>query len=877
MRRSRLSVALSAIVVGFALVLVAAQSWGMEEVTLNLARTGQTVCTDTGGAVVPCAGTGQDGATQSGVAWPVPRFRDNGDLTVTDLLTGLTWTKNAESPGNNQYLCSATNITVNWQQALDHVTCLNSHKYLGFEDWRLPNINEIESLVNSDVADSTPWLNSQGFVNVWGQYWSSTTAAGPGIDEGLYAQGVNFLTGETGITAKTATSYLPAIWPVRGTSHGSAPLAKTGQTKSYAKYDDGHYQAGIAWPPGRFQVQGECVTDRLTGLVWPQNADRMNGLQSWTQALDYASTLNLCGHDDWRLPNRKELLSLVSRGQADPAAWLMSQGFANVRYQPTPVLTGPYFPYWSSTSYVYNPVAAFGVRMDMGYIGAFMKAAQFGQNGYVWPVRSGASGGIGLPTDTPRPTPTLPPTPTPTATPTPIPKPTVASVAPAQGKAGVAGFLQVEGGNFEPGAVARLGYSQMLSTTYGSPTELIAALPALAPDVYDLTVINPDGYSGILGQAYTAQGPAQDDLYSHNYELTSGRQHAFVGEMTVMFFVVHRLGGDKALKNVRVDFYLGDPRHGGQKLGQAFIADLKPNQFQGCSIFWTPSSPGVFEIYAVIDPANEVAEGKEDNNLYQSWVDVQQKMPADTVAPVVHNVATGLSRYTTNVPVTIDASDSAPSSGLAWSYFLTWEFMPMINDWLVMEESGWQPYSYYGGVSIFDWPGPRILEVYVADNAQNVSDPSGLALFNYIPPDDFLLTGESRWYLYPVRAGEKLKVDMTLSWPDADLYVWDEQGNRVAYSVQDGATAEHVNFTASRDGLYWLEIYAYGDYPSFFVSAAVLSAADAAEDADVQPSAVGHTSRTTPGITLSEAPLAPSRSYRLPPIEAHVYVPLLRR
>ena len=59
----------------------------------------------------------------------------------------------------------------------------------------------------------------------------------------------------------------------------------------------------------------------------------------------------------------------------------------------------------------------------------------------------------------------------------------------------------------------------------------------------------------------------------------------------------------------------------------------------------------------MIDPANEVAEGTEDNNLYQSWVDVQQKMPADTVAPVVHSVATGLSRYTTNVPVTIDASD----------------------------------------------------------------------------------------------------------------------------------------------------------------------------------------------------------------------------
>jgi hypothetical protein len=63
--------------------------------TVALPETGQTTCYDTEGDVIPCAGTGQDGDIQAGVAWPDPRFRDNGDGTVTDNLTGLMWLKDA--------------------------------------------------------------------------------------------------------------------------------------------------------------------------------------------------------------------------------------------------------------------------------------------------------------------------------------------------------------------------------------------------------------------------------------------------------------------------------------------------------------------------------------------------------------------------------------------------------------------------------------------------------------------------------------------------------------------------------------------------------------------------------------------------------------
>jgi hypothetical protein len=63
--------------------------------SVQLPKTGETLCYDQTGAVLPCAGTGQDGETQTGAAWPVPRFTDNLNGTVTDNLSGLIWLKDA--------------------------------------------------------------------------------------------------------------------------------------------------------------------------------------------------------------------------------------------------------------------------------------------------------------------------------------------------------------------------------------------------------------------------------------------------------------------------------------------------------------------------------------------------------------------------------------------------------------------------------------------------------------------------------------------------------------------------------------------------------------------------------------------------------------
>jgi formylglycine-generating enzyme required for sulfatase activity len=104
--------------------------------TVTLPQTGQTKCYDTTGNQISCSGTGQDGEVRAGAAWPSPRFHDNGNGTVTDNLTGLMWTQNANLPGS----------TVTWYQAVDFCNNLSQG---GYTDWRLPNVNELEILVNA--------------------------------------------------------------------------------------------------------------------------------------------------------------------------------------------------------------------------------------------------------------------------------------------------------------------------------------------------------------------------------------------------------------------------------------------------------------------------------------------------------------------------------------------------------------------------------------------------------------------------------------------------------------------------------------------------------------------------------------------------------
>ncbi len=119
---------------------------------IRLPKNGQTTCYDSSGSAISCTNTGQDGDLQKGVEWPNPRFAVNTDTTIIDNLTGLVWAPdgNLLPDRNPQWEKRSTLFdgAVTWQHALDYVAKLNAENYLGHNDWRVPNITELESLVN---------------------------------------------------------------------------------------------------------------------------------------------------------------------------------------------------------------------------------------------------------------------------------------------------------------------------------------------------------------------------------------------------------------------------------------------------------------------------------------------------------------------------------------------------------------------------------------------------------------------------------------------------------------------------------------------------------------------------------------------------------
>ena len=175
--------------------------------------------------------------------------------------------------------------------------------------------------------------------------------------------------------------------PAFAWSAGTIQLPQTGQTTSYATGDDGDIQAGAAWPSPRFADNGDgTVTDNLTGLMWTKNGNLPNGRKkTWQDVQDYIASLNngvgLGGYHDWRLPNRKELRSLVDYSNSNPA---LPTGHPFINVQSS--------SYWSSSAYYSWSGAFYGTWSVFMWMGSIVDAAGYN---YVWPVRAGQSESLG--------------------------------------------------------------------------------------------------------------------------------------------------------------------------------------------------------------------------------------------------------------------------------------------------------------------------------------------------------------------------------------------------------------------------------------------------------------------------------------------------
>ncbi len=311
--------------------------------TYPVVDTGQTACYDSNGDEITCPESGEafsgqdaqyDGNQMS--------YTDNGDGTITDNVTGLMW---QQTPGNTG---------LSWQEAVEYCESLELASH---DDWRIPTLKELFSI--SDFSEGWPYLNTAYFdlagtsvskdEQYWADYYVGTTVQG-GSEA---AFGVNHGTGH--IKAYPAGASGPMgnyVRAVRGSSYGE---------NEFVDNNDG------------------TVTDNATGLMW-QQADSGSGLD-WENALAYADSATIAEYDDWRLPNIKELQSIVDYTRSPSASDEANLGPAidTDYFQITELPSGTtnydtnYGYFWSSTSayfggdsleYYYAWYVAFGTAVD---------------------------------------------------------------------------------------------------------------------------------------------------------------------------------------------------------------------------------------------------------------------------------------------------------------------------------------------------------------------------------------------------------------------------------------------------------------------------------------------------------------------------------
>ena len=337
-----------------------------------------------------------DGALQAGATLA---FADNGDGTITDLNTGLMWEKKGDNGGlhdkDNGYPWSGNGSQETVWDWLDDVNAEGGTGFAGYNDWRMPNAKELQTLVDHQIG--TPWVQPApaptpaafrtpcaagvsvltGSCTLPNVYWTSTTWA---RSTGM-AWGVSFF--QSDLYPYDKIQYF-RVRAVRGGGSGPQALPATGQTTSYlankndgisgavAVPDDGAVRAGA---PMSFHDNGDgTITDLNTLLVWEKKSDDGSALHDkdniywWSgngsqeTVWDWLEDVNaqmFGGHIDWRVPNARELLSIVDFQNT----WAVHAAFNTNCVPGVTVLTGSctLSSYWTSTTKAGDAPSAWAV------------------------------------------------------------------------------------------------------------------------------------------------------------------------------------------------------------------------------------------------------------------------------------------------------------------------------------------------------------------------------------------------------------------------------------------------------------------------------------------------------------------------------------
>jgi hypothetical protein len=291
-----------------------------------------------------------------------PSYANNGDGTVTDKVTGLIWQKEFE--------------VLTFDEAVEK---LKTFKLGNRTDWRIPSIKEAYSLIqfsgvdvssremNSLPENAKPFIETSFFDFKYGangdrvidvQLLSSTVYQGTTMGGNATVFGVNLADGRI------------KGYPIEG---------REGAKKYTVRFVSGNPEYG----KNNFQDNGnETISDLATGLMWARN-DSKSGM-NWEEALAWTvqkNKENYLGYNDWRLPDAKELQSIVDYSRSLQKT---QSAAINPLFQITEIKDEegkPNYPfYWTSTTHQGQQGADAAVYICFGEALGFMKSPGNGQS-----------------------------------------------------------------------------------------------------------------------------------------------------------------------------------------------------------------------------------------------------------------------------------------------------------------------------------------------------------------------------------------------------------------------------------------------------------------------------------------------------------------
>lgn len=341
-----------------------ARAVGTQSLTTDLSYpvvdTNQTQCYDDAQAI-PCATVGEDFYAQDAqVLGMQPSYTDNGDGTVTDRVTGLMWTKSPDLNGDG-----AINLADKLSYAEAQAGAA-SFRQAGYDDWRLPSIKELYSLIDFSGVDPSglgtsglePFIDTAYFDFGYGD-----TTAGERIIDAQFATSTQYVA-TTMNSRATTFGVNVADGRIKGYPTDATPNQPNGKL-FYVLYVRGNAHYG----QNDFVDNGDgTITDRATGLMWAQ-ADSLVGMD-WQAALAWVQGKNddrYLGYSDWRLPNAKELQSIVDYTRSPDTTGAAA---IDPRFDVTSITNEADqvdFPfYWSSTTHASQLNAANAVYVAFG-------------------------------------------------------------------------------------------------------------------------------------------------------------------------------------------------------------------------------------------------------------------------------------------------------------------------------------------------------------------------------------------------------------------------------------------------------------------------------------------------------------------------------